>query len=73
MNSGERYGRLTTTRRAGSYKGRNALWECSCSCGGTALGSLRQVEGRPRPVLRVLAARVQVGRDACGLPAIGTG
>jgi hypothetical protein len=37
MNSGESYSRLTTARRAGSHKGRNALWECSCSCGGTAL------------------------------------
>ena len=35
---GQRFGRLTVTKRAGSDKScRNAIWECKCDCGSVSL------------------------------------
>lgn len=33
--SGQRFGRLTTVKYAGSNKGQGAIWECVCDCGKT--------------------------------------
>src|SRR3954447_25120192 len=42
--TGQKFGRLTVQAYAGTLKGRLALWQCACDCGGTAVaraGSLQ--------------------------------
>src|SRR5699024_11157121 len=33
--TGQRFGRLLVTERAGTAKGRHVLWACACECGGS--------------------------------------
>lgn len=35
--TGQRFGRLTVVRRAGSNRFKKALWECQCDCGGSII------------------------------------
>jgi hypothetical protein len=62
--TGDRYGRLTATKRVGSNKAGQALWECRCDCGNVVVKSSVQFNNGTKQCTRECPLGVHVKHGA---------